>query len=293
MTAAARPRSADTCHLTPVTVLIFLLLAAPLPAQTAGAQLQREQKPQYPEGLTKTGKQGNVLLIGRVDRQGKVQDIQPIATTNIGFLDPAVAAVKAWQFRPAMRNGKPIDVAVNVGIRYRFEGAKRGEIPRPALGDLSVFPADASGKKSAPEGFAVRRGADPRVRIEAVLDAAPSDKAQPLAVHAEALSPAGRRVALWDGTVSVAPKTAQIPVAFAVPVGGDWEDGVWRVNFSVAGAPAGGGVFWLAGDPDHYDFASDMAKSAAAAAAFSAGASAPPAAAPAPKRTPAPAPRRK
>lgn len=272
---------------------LWACVAASALAQTAGAQLQREQKPQYPEGLSKTGKQGNVLLIGRVDRQGKVQDIQPVATTNLGFLDPAVAAVKAWQFRPAVRNGKPVDVAVNVGIRYRLDGAKRGEIPRPALGDLSIFPADGSGKKTAPEGFAVRRAADPRVRVEAVMDATPSDKAQKLAVHAEALSPSGRRVALWDGTVNVPPKTAQVPVAFTAPVGGDWEDGVWRVNFAVAGAPAGGGAFWLAGDPDHYDFASDMAKSAAAAAASAAsGGAIPPPAAPS-KSAPAAPPRRK
>lgn len=261
--------------------------------QTASAQLQREQKPQYPEGLSKTGRQGNVLLIGRIDRQGKVQDIQAVATTNLGFLDPAVTAVKAWQFRPAVRNGKPIDVAVNVGIRYRLEGAKRGEIPRPALGDLSIFPADAAGRKSAPEGFPVRRGGDPRVRVEAVMDAAPTDKAQKLAVHAEALSPSGRRIALWDRIVSVSPKTAQIPVAFSAPVAGDWEDGVWRVNFAVAGAPAGGGAFWLARDPDHYDFASDMARSAEAAAAASAAGGPPPAPAPPAKRAPAAPTRRK
>lgn len=260
-------------------------------AQTAAAQLQRQQKPKYPEGLSKTGRQGNVLLIGRIDRQGKVQDVQPVATTNVGFLDPAVEAVKTWQFRPAVRNGKPVDVAMNVGIRYRLEGTKRGEIPRPALGDLSVFPADASGKKSAPEGFPVRRGGDPRVRVEAVLDATPSEKAQKLPVHAEALSPSGRRIALWDGTVNVPPKTAQVPVAFSARVGGDWEDGVWRVNFAVSGDPAGGGAFWLAGDPDHYDFPSDMAKSAAAAAAIPAGASPPPA--PPPRTAPPAPPRRK
>jgi TonB family protein len=253
-----------------VAGMLFALLAARAAAQTAGAQLQREQKPQYPEGLSKAGRQGNVLLIGRVDRQGKVQDIQPVATTNIGFLDPAVAAVKAWQFRPAVRNGKPVDVAVNVGIRYRLDGAKRGELPRPALGDLSVFPADATGKKSAPEGFPIHRGTDPRLRVEAVVDATASDKAQHLPVHAEALSPSGRRIALWDGTVNVPPKTAQVPVQFASPVGGDWEDGVWRVNFAVAGTPAGGGAFWLAGDPERYDFAADMAKGAVAAAASAA-----------------------
>ncbi|HEY6147058.1 MAG TPA: hypothetical protein VIZ69_05145, partial [Thermoanaerobaculia bacterium] len=145
----------------------------------------------------------------------------------------------------------------------------------------------------APEGFPVRRGADPRVRVEAVLDATPSDKPQRLAVHAEAMSPSGRRVALWDGTVSVPPKTAQVPVAFAAPVGGDWEDGVWRLNFAVAGVPAGGGAFWLAGDPERYDFASDMARSAAAVAAAPPSSGMSPAPAAPPAKTPPPAPARR
>jgi hypothetical protein len=93
--------------------------------------------------------------------------------------------------------------------------------------------------------------------------------------------------------VSVPPKTAQSPVAFAAPVGGDWEDGVWRVNFTVAGAPAGGGAFWLAGDPDRYDFASDMAKGAAAAAAAAANPSVQPAPAAPAKPAPAAPPRKK
>jgi hypothetical protein len=71
-----------------------LLLAAAAGAQTStGAAVMREQKPMYPEGLAKSNRQGNVLLIGRLDTSGKLQDLQAVAATNIGFVDPAIAAV--------------------------------------------------------------------------------------------------------------------------------------------------------------------------------------------------------
>ena len=232
-----------------------------------------------------------MLLIGRIDAQGKVQDIQPIATTNIGFLDPAVAAVTAWQFQPATRNGTPTEIAANIGLRFRLEGKKRGELPRPALGDLSIFPADATGRKSAPEGFPVRRGGDPRIRVEAVLDLTPSAKAQRLPVRVEALSPKGRRIGVFEGTVAVTAKAGQAPIVFTAPVGGDWEDGVWLVQFLVANAAAGGGQFWLAGDPERFDFRGELARRAAATTQPAR----PPArpAAPGPRAAPKPVPTRR
>lgn len=265
--------------------ILLLGLAVPALGQTSGAQLQKEQKPAYPDGLVKASRQGNVILVGRIDTHGKVQDIQAVATSNVGFLDPAVAAVKEWQFKPATRNGKPIDVAANIGMRFRLQAKNRGEVPRPVLGDLSIFPADASGRKSSPEGFPIRRGSDPRVRFEPVLDLTPSDGARRIAVHAEALSPKGRRIALWDGSVAVPAKAGQVSFPFTANVGNDWEDGVWTVGFTVADAPAGSGVFWLAGDADHFDFASEMSKRAAASLSTPASASAAAAAAP-PRPTP-------
>ncbi|HXM79551.1 MAG TPA: energy transducer TonB [Thermoanaerobaculia bacterium] len=250
-------------------LLVFLLLCgfgASAAAQTSGAVLTREQKPVYPEGLRKIQKQGNVLLIGRIDKGGTVRDPVVIATSDLGFADPSVEAVKAWQFKPALRGGRPIEVPVNIGIRFRLEGSKRGEIPRPALGDLAVFPADAAGGKTAPEGFPIRRGGDARLRVEAVLDVAPSDKPRRLPVRAEAVSPKNRRIGVYEGTVSVPARATHATIPFTAVVRNDWEDGVWQIQFSAAGAAAGGGQFWLAGDPEHFDFAGEMARSAAAAA---------------------------
>jgi len=173
--------------------VLALLVAASAGAQAAtAAAVTREQKPVYPEGLAKSNRQGNVMLIGRLDKAGKLQDIQAIAATNIGFVDPAIAAVKNWVFKPATRAGKPIETAANVVLRFRLEGDRRGQIPRAALGDIAVYPANAAGAKSLPDGFPIRRGGDPRVRVEAILDVPPQPKARKLGVRGEAISPAGR-----------------------------------------------------------------------------------------------------
>jgi TonB family protein len=251
-----------------VALLAAAGTAAPasLAAQTTGAALQREQKPTYPEGLQKIGKQGNVLLSARIDRSGRVQDIVPLVATNIGFVDNAVAAVKNWQFTPATRGGKTIDIAANIALRFRIDGPKRGDIPRAILGDLNIFPANGSGARSAPEGFPIRRGGDPRLRVEAVLDLPISPKAQTLALRADAVSPTGRKVNLYSGTTTAKANAKETPITFSAPVGSDWEDGIWSLQLVLGDIPAGSGQFWLAGDPEHFDFVSLAARNAAAAA---------------------------
>lgn len=245
-------------------LLAFLGRPGGAAGQVTGAQLVREQKPVYPEGLVKMQKQGNVILTGRIDKNGKVQDVQPVAATNLGFVDPSLAAVSAWQFRAATRGGKPIDTATNIVLRFRLDGKKRGEIPRPVLGDLSVFPANAAGARSGPDGIPLHRGADPKLRVETVVDIPPSPKAQRVAVAAQAVSPRGRKISLYSGTTAVAANRPSFPVSFSSPIGADWEDGIWNVQISVGDGPAGGGQFWLAGDPERFDFVALAAKNAAA-----------------------------
>jgi TonB family protein len=235
-------------------VLPLFLAAAAAVAQTTGAQVLKQPKPVYPENASKGLKQGNVNLIGRIDTKGKVQDIRFVDATLDAFVEPAVAAVNAWEFRPAIRGGKPVEISANIAVRFRLEGEKHGEITSPMLGDLAIYPADASGKGKAPEGFPIRRGADPRFRVEAVLDVSPDPKPRKVNVTVEAISPKGRRVLIHEELVSVNPKAAQVKIPFTPAVGADWEDGVWLVRFQVDAKDAGGGQFWLAGDPDHYQF---------------------------------------
>lgn len=239
------------CRL-PAVVLFFLATA--VFGQTRGAEVTKQQKPVYPDGPLKGQRQGNVDLIGRIDTAGKIRDIRVALATLDAFIDPGIDAVNAWQLRPALRAGKPVEIAANIGLRYRLQVEKHGDIGAPILGDLSVFPADASGGKKAPDGFPIKRGEDPRLRVEAVLDVTPQPKARPIAIIVQAISPKARRIAVFEGSVTAPAKASEVNIRFNAPIGGDWEDGVWLLRFLADKAEAGGGQFWLAGDPEHFHF---------------------------------------
>jgi TonB family protein len=234
--------------------LVFLLCASAAAAQTTGAKLVRQPKPVYPEGASKGQRQGNVNLIGRIDEKGKVTDIRLVSATLEAFIDPGIAAVNTWEFKPATRAGKPIEIAANIALRFRLEGDKHGDIPSPLLGDLAIFPADAQGKATGPDGYPIHRGVDGRLRVEAVLDVAPDPKPRALNLSVTALSPTGKKVLLLEDVQQVKPGTKEVKIPFTEVVRPDWEDGVWLVRFVVNNADAGGGQFWLAGDPEHYHF---------------------------------------
>jgi hypothetical protein len=246
--------------LTRVSVLAAALLAATTLAiaQTRAAELTSQKKPDFPEALATGLQQGNVLLIGRVDKSGKLQDLRAVASTLPEFVAPALAAARVWTFKPAMRDGKPIDVAANIGMRFRLTSKDRGQIARSILGDLSVSPADGAGKPTAPEGFPMRRGADKMLLVESSLDISPLPKARQVAIKVDAVSPAGRRIKVFETALAVKPGSQILKFSFAAPIGADWQDGVWRLHFTADGVDAGGGQFWLAGDPARFDFATAL-----------------------------------
>jgi TonB-like protein len=242
--------------------LALAALSPPAHGQTRGAEIVRQQKATMPEMLLKGSAQGNVILIARIDKKGAVQDAHALWATHPDLVAPTLAAVQTWSFRPALQDGQPIEIAANIVFPFRIKDEKGKlagrELLGPAISDLALFPADASGKRTAPEGFPVRKGADPTVRAEATLDLPAVDKARTLPFKVEAISPARKRTTVSEATVSVARKQASVPLRFHVPISADWEDGVWLLRVSVDGADAGGGQFWLARDPAHFDFAAAL-----------------------------------
>ena len=246
----------------------FVLLAAVATAapaaraQTRGAEIVRQQKAVMPDTLLKGSAQGNVILIARIDRAGAVQDAQALWATHPEFIPPTLEAVRAWSFRPALQDGRAVEIASNIIFPFRIRDDKGHLVGRellgPAVSELALFPADASGKKTAPEGFPLRKGADPRVRVEASLDLPSVDKARVLPLKVDAISPARKRSPVYETNLPVARKQTSVPFRFSIPVGRDWEDGVWLLRFSVDLADAGGGQFWLARDPAHFDFAAAL-----------------------------------
>ena len=243
----------------PGIALVLLVLlsgagAAPLRGADRGVERTHYQAPVYPDDLLKQQRQGNVLLTGRIDAQGKLADLRVLAATDQGFVKPAAEAVRAWQFRPAMHDGKPVEIFVNVGVRFRLQGDHRGIIPAPILGDLAIFPADDAGRATAPEGFPIRRGRDRSLRAEAQLDLPPNVNARTISVKVEAISPSGTHIAIFQPPVSAPANVTEVKVPVVARLGPDWEEGVWMLRFTADNGFAGSGQFWLADDPEHFHF---------------------------------------
>ena len=235
--------------------LALPLLAPPAGAQTRGPVETKHVNPVYPDNLLRTEQQGNVLLIGRIDTEGRVRDLLVVSTTHKDFSPAAIEAVRAWQFRPATRDGKPVEVFANVAVRFRLQNEKRGQIPEPILGDLAISPADASGKATAPEGFPIQKGKDPALRAEVILDVPPPPEPRTRAVRIEAISPDGkRRVPIFQPPISVPARATEVRFPVVAKIADDWGDGVWILRFTVDGRNAGGGQFWLARDPGRFHF---------------------------------------
>jgi TonB family protein len=249
-----RRSGAQRQRITAVVLACALGTASGAPAKTRPAVRTKYIEAVYPEAFSQTQEQGNVFLIARLDKQGRVSDLHLVAATRKEFIAPAVEAVRGWQFEPALQDGRPVELALNVGVRFRVKGEKRGLIPAPILGDLAISPADESGRRTAPEGFPLRKGYDKALRAEALLDVPPNIQTRTLAVRVEAKSPSGKRIAIFQPPVSVPASATEVKIPVVAKIGPDWEEGVWMLRFTVDGAGAGAGQFWLASDPARFSF---------------------------------------
>jgi TonB family protein len=78
-------------------------------------------EPSYSEEARKAKYQGTVVLWVVVDEQGNVRDnIRVVRPLGLGLDEKAVETVKTWKFKPAMRNGVPVAVYVDVEVTFRL-----------------------------------------------------------------------------------------------------------------------------------------------------------------------------
>ena len=89
-------------------------VSAPVPLKTVLAK--------YPESVRKKGEklEGIVLLGLVVDAKGMPQDVHIVKSFRADFDAEAVKAVKQYQFKPAMRSGKPVAVSVKIEVNFRL-----------------------------------------------------------------------------------------------------------------------------------------------------------------------------
>jgi len=76
--------------------------------------------PEYSEEARKAKYSGTCMLWLVVGPDGKPRDIRVARTLGLGLDEKAIEAVRTWRFEPAMRDGKPVAVMINVEVSFRL-----------------------------------------------------------------------------------------------------------------------------------------------------------------------------
>lgn len=76
--------------------------------------------PEYSEEARKAKYQGTCVLWLVVGPDGHPRDIRVTRSLGLGLDEKAIEAVKQWKFEPAMKDGKPVAVQINVEVSFRL-----------------------------------------------------------------------------------------------------------------------------------------------------------------------------
>jgi len=79
-----------------------------------------DPEPEYSEEARKAKYQGVCVLYVVVGADGKPRDIRVVRTLGLGLDEKAMEAVKTWKFEPALKDGKPVAVAVNIEVTFHL-----------------------------------------------------------------------------------------------------------------------------------------------------------------------------
>jgi protein TonB len=83
-------------------------------------QLIFSVEPEFSEEARKAKVAGNVLVNLWVDTNGLPSHVHVIRGVGMGLDEKAVEAVKQYKFKPAMENGKPVLVELNVEVNFQI-----------------------------------------------------------------------------------------------------------------------------------------------------------------------------
>ena len=75
-------------------------------------------EPTYSEEARKAKYQGVVVLSAIVRKDGTIEIQRVVRGLGLGLDENAIAALRQWKFRPGMKNGAPVDVALNIEVNF-------------------------------------------------------------------------------------------------------------------------------------------------------------------------------
>jgi len=92
---------------------------APMLSDLSSPQPLRKVDPHYPPALVSARIQGEVVLYAIIRRDGSVDSVQLLKKLEPQLDRNAVEAFSRWQFRPAERNGDPVEIEAVITIPFR------------------------------------------------------------------------------------------------------------------------------------------------------------------------------
>lgn len=91
-----------------------------LKGELGGPVAVEKMDPKYPPELVKGHVDGEVVLYAIIRKDGSVDSIQVVHSIDPQLDRNAVEALARWKFRPATRDGAPVDLEAVVHIPFRF-----------------------------------------------------------------------------------------------------------------------------------------------------------------------------
>jgi protein TonB len=77
-------------------------------------------EPEFSEEARKAKVAGNVVVYLQVDTNGRPTHVHVIRGIGLGLDEKAVEAVRQYKFKPAMKDGKPVIVEMNVEVNFQI-----------------------------------------------------------------------------------------------------------------------------------------------------------------------------
>jgi TonB family protein len=77
-------------------------------------------QPTYQQEAKKAKYQGTVLLWIVIDEEGSVTEVKVVRSIDKNLDRKAVEAVRKWRFKPAMKDGNPVAVEINVEVNFHL-----------------------------------------------------------------------------------------------------------------------------------------------------------------------------
>jgi protein TonB len=77
--------------------------------------------PEYPANMRRDGVSGLVAVKVEIDETGAVVNCYVSKSSNPGFEEAAISAVKTWKFTPAKKDGAPVKISLVIPIKFNLE----------------------------------------------------------------------------------------------------------------------------------------------------------------------------